>query len=261
MSSTAEAMSEERDFLLASLNDLELEYAAGDLDVDDYQQLKNDYTVRAADLIREIEGIGKATSKNSGSKASVGPSAAGSKDTAMGGNSFGRLVGTAVGLLIFAVGAGWLLAQAVGERGASDGLTGALPESPREKVLTCQQLMSTGELRDSLVCFDEVLAEDPQNVEALTYKGWFLILASGSAQQAGDEEAFAEFVALGERSLADAVAVDPSFPDARAFRAVVFSRLGREEEACMELSTLDDLNPAPMITQLVGPLANRLACE
>ncbi len=254
-------MGEERDFLLASLNDLELEYAAGDLDDDDYQQLKSDYTVRAADLIRGIEGTEKATSKNSGSKTSVGPRVAGSKDRAKAGNSIGRLVSTAVGLLIFAVGAGWLLAQAVGERGASDGLTGALPESPREKVLTCQQLMSTGELRDSLVCFDEVLAEDPQNVEALTYKGWFLILASGSAQQAGDEEAFAEFVALGERSLADAVAVDPSFSDARAFRAVVFSRLGRDDEACTEIAVLNDLDPAPMITQLIAPVTDRLACE
>ncbi len=245
MSGATEAMREERDFLLSSLSDLELEYVAGDLDDDDYQQLKSDYTVRAADLIRSIEGAERTQPK----------------DQSPVGNSVGRLVATAVGLLAFAVGAGWLLAQAVGERGASDGLTGALPESPREKVLTCQQYMASGELRDSLVCFDEVLAEDPQNVEALTYKGWFLILASGSAQQAGDEEAFAEFVVLGERSLADAVAVDPSFPDARAFRAVVFSRLGRDEEACSEIAVLNDLNPAPMITQLIDPVADRLACE
>lgn len=255
-------MSEERDFLLSSLSDLEAEYAAGDLDDDDYQQLKSDYTVRAADLIRAIDGVQQAGSKHSRGPKVTGSKVTGSKSSqTRSGNSLGRLVATAIGLLVFAVGAGWLLAQAVGERGASDGLTGALPESPREKVLTCQQYMAAGELRDSLACFDEVLAEDPQNVEALTYKGWFLILASGSAQQAGDEEAFAEFVVLGERSLADAVAVDPSFPDARAFRAVVFSRLGRDEEACAEITVLNDLNPAPMITQLIDPVADRLACE
>lgn len=247
--------------MLTSLEDLEQEFAAGDLDDGDYQQLKSDYTVRAADLIRSIERI------ESGRKPSTKKSRVGSARVASGGKKakvdrpLGRLVGTAICLLAFAVGAGWLLAQAVGERGASDGLTGALPESPREKVLACQQHMAEGELRDSLICFDEVLAEDPQNVEALTYKGWFLILASGSAQQAGDEEAFAEFVALGERSLADAVAVDPSFPDARAFRAVVFSRLGRDQEACNEIAVLNDLNPAPMITQLIDPVADRLACE
>ena len=123
MSGAIEAMREERDFLLASLGDLELEYVAGDLDDDDYQQLKSDYTVRAADLIRSIEGVGQIHSmdtgpKTSGSSKVAGSKAAGPKDQkAKVGNSVARLIATAVGLLAFAVGAGWLLAQAVGERG------------------------------------------------------------------------------------------------------------------------------------------------
>ncbi len=265
MTARLSSMEEERNFLLSSLDDLEVEYAAGDLDEADYQALKGDYTVRAADLIRDIEGVKqKSASRRSESKTTTkGSKSQGSKSqgSSKTGRSFGRLVATAVGLLGFAVGAGWLLAQAVGERGASGSLTGTIDESARDKVLTCQQLMSAGELRDSLVCFDEVLTEDPQNVEALTYKGWFLILASGSAQQAGDDEAFAQFVALGEESLTKAVEVDPGFADARAFRVVVFSRTGREEEACAELAVLDSLRPSPMIIQLIQPMADSLACK
>ncbi len=245
--SSLTVLTEERDFLLASLADLEVEYESGDLSELDYRALKDDYTVRASDLIRKIDGLAAAAESRDGR-----------------GEEDGRLTRLALtigALLVFAIGSGWLLAQAVGERGATGSLTGTIDETIRDRVLNCQQLMSSGELRDSLACFDGVLAEDPQNVEALTYKGWFLILASGTAQQAGDDDAFAQFVALGEKSLADAVAVDPEFADARAFRAVVFSRLGREEAACAEIAILDDLRPAPMITQLITPIATRLACE
>ena len=48
-------LEQERDFLLASLADLEAEHAAGDLDDADFEQLHADYTVRTADLIRQIE--------------------------------------------------------------------------------------------------------------------------------------------------------------------------------------------------------------
>lgn len=245
MSGSLDPASEERDFLLASLDDLEAEFAAGDISEADYTELKDDYTVRTADLIRKIE------------LSSPGAT----KPKAQPRSKRSRTLLWACALAVFSVGAGWLLAQAAGERGASDSLTGEIPESAREKVVTCQSLMQTGELRESLVCFDEILDEDPQNVEALTYRGWFLILAAGTAQQNGDDESYQELVARGEDSLAKAVAVDPGFSDARAFRIVVFSNTDRTEEACAELVTLNSLDPAPMITQLVAPVAERLACS
>jgi hypothetical protein len=49
------ALEEERDFLLRSLEDLEREYAAGDVDDSDFEELKDDYTARAAAVIRAIE--------------------------------------------------------------------------------------------------------------------------------------------------------------------------------------------------------------
>ncbi|HYZ97739.1 MAG TPA: hypothetical protein VE575_03240, partial [Acidimicrobiales bacterium] len=49
------ALEEQRDFLLRSLEDLEREHDAGDVDDHDYAALKDDYTARAARTIRAIE--------------------------------------------------------------------------------------------------------------------------------------------------------------------------------------------------------------
>ena len=48
------ALEEERDFLLASLDDLERERAAGDVDDHDYRTLRADYTARAAAVLRAL---------------------------------------------------------------------------------------------------------------------------------------------------------------------------------------------------------------
>ena len=49
------ALEEERAFLLRSLDDLEQEYAVGDIDEADYETLKDDYTRRAAEVIRAVD--------------------------------------------------------------------------------------------------------------------------------------------------------------------------------------------------------------
>ena len=48
-------LEDERRFLLRSLRDLDAELAAGDVDVDDYETLRDGYTKRAADVLRDIE--------------------------------------------------------------------------------------------------------------------------------------------------------------------------------------------------------------
>ena len=48
-------LEEERDFLLTSLRDLELEREAGDIDELDHARLRDDYTARAAAVLRALE--------------------------------------------------------------------------------------------------------------------------------------------------------------------------------------------------------------
>ena len=48
-------LEEERDHLLASMRDLDRELAAGDIDATDHATLRDGYTVRTAEVLREID--------------------------------------------------------------------------------------------------------------------------------------------------------------------------------------------------------------
>ncbi len=235
-------LEEEREFLLRSIKDLDREFAAGDIDEVDYHELRNDYTVRAADVIRSLD------SKKPVAKKAVG-------------RSKGKLAAIVAGVVLFAVGAGYLLAQASGERGADEALTGNLDESLRDKVLECEQLGFAQQTLEALQCFDVVLDEDPQNAEALTYRGWFLALAARNAESIGEQDNAVELFASALASLTSAIEIEPNYPDARALRGVQYSWLGEEELACADFSVLDDLDTPDMITGLTSSVRAELGCE
>ncbi|NNF53388.1 MAG: hypothetical protein HKN03_02995 [Acidimicrobiales bacterium] len=232
----------EQSFLLDSLDDLEDEYAAGDLDSADYEELKKDYTVRTAQVARKLKGLDAV--------GAVVPEPSRSKWLWV---AF---------LAVFGVVAGWLLALSVGERGVGDNITGSIEESSRQQVFRCQELgQNPATLVDSFDCFDDLLERDPTNAEALAYRGWYGVLLSGSAQTAGENEAAVELLATAGTFLDRAIEADRTYPDARAFRMIVLERLGRVEEACADYAVLGEINPPGMIGQLTAPVAERLGCR
>ena len=186
--------------LLQSLDDLEAEYAAGDLDARDYAVLRNDYTVRVADAVRAERGDVRAPNRRS-----AAPTVASKRNPAAGA----RLAVTLGVVLLFAVGAGWLLARSTGERGVGDTLTGSIELSSRQRVLRCQELgMNDGLFLEAIQCFDEVLTSEPENVEALTYRAWFLVLASGSTEEAAADQRD-ELLSAAVVYLDQAITIDP----------------------------------------------------
>lgn len=241
------ALEEERDFLLRSLADLDAEYAAGDIDDTDYRELKDDYTVRAAGAIRAIEDHQLAWEQAMANRQ---------------GSPWRRWAWVA-GVIAGAMVAGLILARTVGERGVNDGLTGSVEESLRERVLQCQAMATQGAegLAESLSCFAEVLDEDPNNTEALTYRGWYISLVAASAQDQALQEQADELYDSAVTSIDKAIAIDPSYPDARVFRAVIADRQGDEARACAELEVLDTLNAPVMMDQLTESLRERLSCS
>ncbi len=243
-----EALGLERDFLLTSLDDLDAEFAAGDIDEHDYQQLKDSYTARAAAVIRLLDQPD-------------GPIAPTTSTLARGADAGGsHWLRWTIGLGVLGVLAGWALALATGERGTG-GLTGSVEQSLRDRTLECQQMgTDLTKLIDSLQCFDSVLDEDPNNVEALTYRGWYVILVSRTAADAGDDESSAQLLESGLESLNRAIEISPAAPDARAFRTVAREQLGDIEGACEDVAVLAAGEPSPMITGLVGPVADRIGC-
>ena len=222
------ALLEERDFLLGSLDDLEAEYAAGDLDDADYESLKADYTTRAARVLRAIEAgeypapIESPTAKRTGWM-------------------------WLAGIAVVATLAGILVAQFSGSRTLNDTITGDIRVTTRELLLEAQQLLGEGDLEAAIDVYDDVLELSPSNTEALAYKAWFLRLQ-------GNVDAARPLVE-------DAVAIDPDYADARVFATAIALDVGDVDAAKGHLDAFDQLDAPPFIEQLVVQqgLRDRLA--
>ena len=217
-----EALREQRDFLLASLEDLERERAAGDVDEHDYAALKDDYTARAAAVLRALDGA-----------AAVRPAGTARRSRRRGATA-------ALLVLAFAVVAGLLVAQSSGRRDPGETATGVDTQTVTQKLNQAGRLAAEGDSAGAVDLYDEVLDDEPDNVEALAYRGWVLTLS-------GDASA-------GLESLLEAATTDPSYPDVHAFLAVVFYRNGLVAEADRELDRLESLDPPAGIRELVAGL-------
>lgn len=217
---------DQRDFLLRSIEDLEAEWAAGDLDEADYRRLKDHYTARTAAVLRAMEG---------------GPV----RSAARGGAGRRRLAWVAA-VLVFAGLSAALVAQSSGRRDAGQLATGDIRRTVTEKLNQAGQRFADGDADGAIALYDEVLADQPTNAEALTYKGWAQFILQGEAE-------------AGLTTLLDAATAHPEYPDVHAFLAVVFARSGLLEQAQRELDRLDALDPPPDIVELTSELRAQLA--
>lgn len=216
------APSEEREFLLRSLDDLDAEYEAGDLDRADYEALRADYTTRAA---RAIRGA-----------AEPAPAEPGDEDGDRS-RSWLRVGAWVGGIVVIATIAGLLLADVSGSRGAGEGITGDIRESVRTRLFEAQGLLGSDPER-AIEIYDSVLDDEPSSAEALTYRGWLTNVALG------DPELAAEY-------LEEAIAADPAYPDARVFAASLALAADDPRGAQAELDALAGLDAPPFIEQLV----------
>jgi tetratricopeptide (TPR) repeat protein len=220
---------DERDFLLRSLRDLEVEHEAGDISDDDFARLRDEYTVRAAHALRAAEAP----------PPHVGRSP--------------RLVALVVlGVLAVAITAGVLVAQSSGERVAGRAITGVAPPTvPPDDLTRARQFFSERKFPDALKLYDKVLAGEPNNVEALAYRGWLLFQASP-----------AELTDRALQSLDRAVLADPRFPDAHFFRGWVLHH-GKNDPAgaVPEYRAFIATNPPAEFRQRVEQELNLALCE
>lgn len=203
------ALEEERDFLLASLDDLERERAAGDIDDTDYATLRNDYTARAADVLRAIE---------------AGREAFAARPPV----STTRRVLSVGAVVLVAVLAGVLVAQASGRRGSS-GLTGLDVTAASSRIDDCQVLEQEGDPGAALDCYSEILDSLPGNAGALTFRGWLQIREFDAEDGLADLDAA---VQLAAESTAPYI-----------FRASGRARTGDAPGAVADLATFYDNDP------------------
>jgi tetratricopeptide (TPR) repeat protein len=229
-------LEEERDFLLRSLDDLERERAAGDVTDDDYRTLRDDYTARAAAVLRAIEA-GRSEPPIEPTEPDE-PSATGAGPSRPQGRPRRRLAAVVAAVALVAAGSGVLVARSSGERTPGQTITGtASVDDDRDLLLRAQAAIGSDPVA-ALRLYDEVLAGDPDNVEALTYRGWLLYQGTVTGE--------------GLASIERALEIDPSFQDALTFRGLIRRQQGDLEGALADFEAVLDQDPPADIAQLVA---------
>jgi tetratricopeptide (TPR) repeat protein len=223
-------LEEQRDFLLSSIADLDREHAARDLDDADHAALRDDYTARAAEVLRAIDEQRSAFAD------------------ARRPRSLGRTLGLSAAVVVFAILAGIVAANAMGARKAGESASGgvSVQASPSQRANECSTTMGT-DPEGSFTCLEGVLDDDPENAVALTWSAWILSLSANSFEETEKVIAQAEAALRLER----AVEADPDYSFARAFRAVVAYRNGRFAEAQQYLEEFEANDPSAQAQQII----------
>lgn len=223
------ALEEERRFLLRSLADLEREYDAGDVDDDDYRELKDGYTVRAAATLRAIDE----------GRAALPPRLP---------VNWPRRIGTGAFVVLLIGVVWWALSASSAQRLPGQEITGD-PVDERQFVLAQARTVQSQQPAVAAALYERVLDDEPDNVEALTYRGWTLTL---SLIGETDTDAITSTLRESVDLLAAAIDIDPTYPDPHCFLGIVQGRfLGQAEAALPYLDTCLELEPPADIRGLV----------
>jgi tetratricopeptide (TPR) repeat protein len=226
----------ERDFLLRSLEDLEDEREAGNVDDGTYQRLHDDYTARAAAAIRSLEEGTDVTPHD--------PPPA---------SKFVRAA-TVGGLLVFALVAAFALTHAVGQRRAGQTITGnnqvaasesttipdpgqalaaeakAAPKSYAAHIAYARYLLQKNDYTDAIHEFGTSSQLDPSQPEPPTYAAWSgALLAQQPSLTPKQRETL---IAASLDRMNEVIKDHPKYPDAYALKGVtLFNFEGNAKQA------------------------------
>ena len=215
------SLESERDFLLRSIADLEAEREAGNLDDERYRALRDDYTARAAAVLRSIEEgpaalpapvpvprrrkllTGGGQGQRGDEEEDEDAAALGSRrdgDTITGNAQTGS-------------------ADAGDRRAALERQVEEHPDDPAAHLEYARFLLEAGEATAAVRAYVTAARLDPRNAEAHAYAGWVSFLAAQSAN--ADPNTAAELVDRALIRLDTAVSAAPDYPDAHFFRGMV----------------------------------------
>lgn len=238
-----ESLEAERDFLLRSLDDLDTNRAAGDIDDATYERLHADYTARAAAVIRALrDGV------------DTRPEPPRTRTP--------RRMAVIAGLVVFAVAASIALATGLGARLPGQSVTGNStasgdtaretafrdavaqhPNDPQAHLAYARYLLGAQSFAAALKEYDATARLDPKNAESRAYGGWIVYLAGLP------DEAL--------QRLDTAVVADPNYPDAHFFRGMVLFRgkgdaCGAKPEFQRYLAAANQSPMGPQVDQMLA---------
>ena len=239
-----ESLVDQRKFLLQSLRDLDAEFKAGDLDLDDYNSLRSDYVARTAQVIKEIAS--PQSFETSGANNSTVSTSSNSEKIKSTKRSRQKVI-TLLLVLIVATGAGWLVAQQSGQRLSGQSLSGGIEDSTAS-LLSRARATNFVDPQAAIELYSQVLGLDPDNVEALTYRAWLLALI---ARGAGSEIKQLAFLSASS-DLERAIKIDANYPDAHCFLGIIRFRLAGDAIGSREQLTIcESQNPPAEVKSFV----------
>jgi len=220
------ALEHERDFLLRSLDDLDDERTAGNIDDGTYAELHADYTARASAAIQQLAG------------ADAGVVLV--DDVPQ--TSLTRRLTTMGAVIAFCVLIAFLLAHAVGQRAPGQTITGnkqaapnaggtsdvgaalkaaadAAPTNYNARIQYARYLLSGQDFPNAIVQYTTAAGIDPKQPEPYAYRGWLTSLVAG---QVTDLKSRDLLVSRATTDLDHAIALDKSYPDAYVFKGLLY---------------------------------------
>jgi cytochrome c-type biogenesis protein CcmH len=257
----------ERDFLLRSIDDLDEEHAAGNVDDGTYHELHDDYTARAAAVIRSLD---------------TGTDLTAPEPTQISALRRALTVG---GIVVLALVVAVLLSRAVGQRRPGQTITGnaqvgsgstttggdsgpALaaavkrqPQSYAAHIAYARYLIQNGGFADAVREFGAAARLDPSQPEPPTYAGWAGALVS---RQVGDARTRQSLLSASLERINAVIKAHPRYPDAYALRGVIlfnFEQNARDAIPSFQqyLLLTDETNP--LRAQVLAVLAEAEKAE
>jgi cytochrome c-type biogenesis protein CcmH/NrfG len=245
-------LEEERDFLMRSLDDLELEHGSGGIDDESYTQLHDDYTARAAATIRSLrDGI------------DVTPAASPTSP-----RRTRTRVAVVAAIVVFATLVGVSLAYTLGARlpgqtssgnSQATATTNASARALAARITTLQHQVNAspndyqrrldlslayeenGDITNALKQSDAAITIDPNRPEGHANSARLLYLAS---EQVPNKDAQAQLVAQALAGFTKAIGVGPDYADAYYFRGVLYA-FGLKDDARSQTDLQHYLVQAP----------------
>ncbi|MGA1743191.1 MAG: cytochrome c-type biogenesis protein CcmH [Ilumatobacteraceae bacterium] len=138
------------------------------------------------------------------------------------------MVGVGVAIVV-GVGGGVLVARQAGQRLPLQTATGGIEDSTAS-LLAQARLAGGAAVTSALELYGRVLETDPDNVEALTYRAWLIMLSARQFDESLRNQAYASTIT----ALGRAIELDPGYPDAMCFLGIVVFRDGGDAASAKE---------------------------
>ncbi|MFZ9776373.1 MAG: cytochrome c-type biogenesis protein CcmH [Ilumatobacteraceae bacterium] len=159
------------------------------------------------------------------------------------------MVGVGVAIVV-GVGGGVLVARQAGQRLPLQTATGGIEDSTAS-LLAQARLAGGADVTSAIELYGRVLETDPDNVEALTYRAWLIMLSARQFDESLRNQAYASTIT----ALGRAIELDPGYPDAMCFLGIVVFRDGGDAASAKEfIDRCLDREPPAEVRGLVEAL-------